>query len=294
VNKIKKLLVVFLIVLTTLILIPTVSADVFPKSTLTIEVNYHSNRDVYFELLYHGDPYELTEEELENRREMEEDLFNFLHNKSLDGYVSATHYRAAPFYISKENTNFGYSVTITYLYPRTFKLLMFDKTNNSIFISEEITQNAFDSKMKVTYTEDFVNNSYSEITIVEESVNISEQHFIFKGIVGIVLRIVLTLIIELFILYLFLYREKSSFIKALIVNLITHTALTITLFVAFYTSGAWTNVFLIIPLEILVIIVEVISYRYLLKEQSTTKSSIYAVVANVATIAIGLIPFFLW
>ena len=288
----KKHLILLLMIFGLMVAAPTVKADVFPKATLEIEVNYASKRDVHFELLYQGYTKEIIKGV--DIEDFDQDLYNYLLERDFDGYVSARIYQSAPFGLFKKELNGGYNLKATYRYPKTFKVLMFDKTNNTILISDEITQEAFDSKMKVTFTEEFINEEYLDITIVSTSNKITEQHYYLKGISGIILRLVLTIVIELFILYLFKYRKKKSYILVGITNFVTHTILTISLFAFFYLQGAWTNFFLIIPFEILIILAETVFYAIALKEYSKGRAVGYAFLANIATILVSFIPFFLF
>jgi len=99
------------------------------------------------------------------------------------------------------------------------------------------------------------------------------------------LRVILTLIIEAIVFFLFGFRKKRSWTIFLIVNLITQGVLNILL-----NTSTPINSYLIIGLlfgEIIILILELIAFLVLINEQSKLKTAIYVVVANLLSLVVG-------
>jgi hypothetical protein len=99
------------------------------------------------------------------------------------------------------------------------------------------------------------------------------------------LRIILTLIIEALVFYLFGYRGKRSWLIFLIVNLVTQGALNIWL--GFSTTPLQSYIILSLIIgEILVFIVEMVVFLIFMKEKRSLVS-FYVFIANVASLFAG-------
>lgn len=106
----------------------------------------------------------------------------------------------------------------------------------------------------------------------------------WRAPVTIALRVILTLLIEGIVFYLFGYREKRSWIIFLIVNLITQGVLHILL------SGSDMAGYAILIFwfaEIVVLIIEMIAFITLLREHKKWRAAIYVFVANLLSLALG-------
>lgn len=105
------------------------------------------------------------------------------------------------------------------------------------------------------------------------------------------LRVALTLLLEGLIFLLFGYREKRSWLVFLLVNLVTQ--LGVNLVILFLSPAAtlswsiWMGFFLYTPMEILVLVVEMIAFSKLLRERTKLRAVLYAVVANLFSWALG-------
>jgi len=108
-----------------------------------------------------------------------------------------------------------------------------------------------------------------------------------RSVLLISMRVILTLIIEGLVLFLFKYRKKSSWIIFVIVNLLTQTGLNVTL------SGPGTNLnfsywfYGLIFLEIIIFAVEAVAYMFTLKEHTKKRAVLYAFTANYASFTLG-------
>jgi hypothetical protein len=100
------------------------------------------------------------------------------------------------------------------------------------------------------------------------------------------LRIILTLIIEAVVFYLFGYRKKKSWFIFLIVNLFTQGALNIWLSLSTTPLQSYL-VFSLVFGEILVFIIEMITFLICVKEHGRLLAFLYVIVANAASLFAG-------
>ena len=98
------------------------------------------------------------------------------------------------------------------------------------------------------------------------------------------LRVVLTLLIEGLIFFLFRYRRKRSWIAFIVINLITQGALNLAL------NQSFTNSYLIFALvlyEIGVIVAELIAFGLIVTEYRRRRTVLYVMLANIASLFLG-------
>ncbi len=105
-----------------------------------------------------------------------------------------------------------------------------------------------------------------------------------RGVSLVSIRVLLTLLLEGALFFLLGYRSKRSWIAFLIINLITQGALNVVLNLSF--AGAY-RMFILIPLEILVLIIELIAFAAIIKEHRRLKTIAYVVVANLLSLGLG-------
>ena len=100
-----------------------------------------------------------------------------------------------------------------------------------------------------------------------------------------------TLLVEGGLLWLFGFRSRQDWLVFAPVNLATqlglHAALGSTMMA---TGGHYFYYLMILPLEAIVLVVEIVAYRILLQEHSTGRRVGYAVCANAASYAVGYLP----
>ena len=163
--------------------------------------------------------------------------------------------------------------------PNNFKVLVYFPETDSYAISGIYERYAFDSY----YT---VNANVAD----GELLTLSKSYDYFSEAVGLLCRIVLTILIELLIAFLFRMRGKRVILTILIVNIITQVALNVALNLIYFFEGVLMYLLCYFFLEILVVVVEAIAYSLLLRKQGVPiwKSLLYAVVANAATAVAGI------
>jgi hypothetical protein len=99
------------------------------------------------------------------------------------------------------------------------------------------------------------------------------------------LRIILTLIIEALVFFLFGYRKKSSWLIFLTVNLVTQGALNIWLSLSTTPLQSYL-IFSLVFGEILVFIVEIAAFLIFIREKRSLVS-LFVIVANAASLFLG-------
>lgn len=284
-----KKIILFIMLFLALLFLPSIkaNADIGPKSTVTIQI-LGVDKEFFADLLFE---YSLPDENTRNERyEQSQNYFNqaeevplLLKDYSEDGFVSALLYRARPTVPSSKSLNY---LKYTYVPPKTFKIILIFKDNTYI-TSNTITTKLFNSNVTWDLKDEDLSISKQGAGTLNESIPYKEMTL------DLLVRIVLTVLIEIVILFLFGYRLKKSFIIVLIVNIITQTILTIFMFqMRYFTMPLFGEVFALVAGEILILIIESITFRKLLKEHSKRRAQIYTFVANFGSIAIGFILMF--
>lgn len=108
----------------------------------------------------------------------------------------------------------------------------------------------------------------------------------------VVLRVGLTLLLEGAVFYLWGYRQRRSWLVFLVVNLITQGAVNVLVQVLFPAAveayrGMVLGMFFYTPIEIGVLLVEMLAFGLLLKEQRKRRAVGYAALANLVSWALG-------
>lgn len=116
-----------------------------------------------------------------------------------------------------------------------------------------------------------------------EDKTIVQEDPLGRQVVLVGTRILLTLLIEGLIFYLFGFREKRSWLAFIIINLITQGFLNIS--VAGATEGYLE--FSLIFMEVLILIVEIVAFVLATKEKSKGRTILYTILANLASFLLG-------
>ena len=99
-----------------------------------------------------------------------------------------------------------------------------------------------------------------------------------------------TLLIEGVLLLAFGYRSRRSWLVFLLVNLVTQGGFALYLAVTVLNHGVsgWSLLFYL-PIELIIMVVELLAYRRLLTEKGKGRATGYAIVANVHSATVGLL-----
>ncbi|MBQ5444258.1 MAG: hypothetical protein IIU29_03645 [Erysipelotrichaceae bacterium] len=92
--------------------------------------------------------------------------------------------------------------------------------------------------------------------------------------------------VELAVAYLFGYRKKRHIITILIVNLITQILLGVVMMLADHYGGLLTWMIFFPIAEIAVIVLEMVLYQILIRNEKRGKLILYAILANLLTAAL--------
>ncbi len=126
----------------------------------------------------------------------------------------------------------------------------------------------------------------SVYTLDISGMTVSEGTLPYRSALLVALRVAITLVVEGLVFFLFGFRQKRSWLVFLIVNLVTQGLLNVAL------SGSLMNVgYAVIGLifmEILILLAEIPSFIFLVKESKGWKRALYAVVANLLSLIAGI------
>ena len=107
------------------------------------------------------------------------------------------------------------------------------------------------------------------------------------------LRVVLTILIELVIGLIFGYRSSKERKTIIITNLITQILLNLAILLFDYYMGLLVWIFIFPILEIVVTIIEAIVYLVKFKDHKKFKTIIYSLIANLCTCLLGMYTSFI-
>lgn len=282
----RKISIVLLLMIVAIILAPKPTyADMFSKPTATIHIK---GVDVPydFELLisYDGDVPILDDEAMYKLEAYYKayypiDVLNGYQDQ--DGYAARTLYSGgAPASLQLIDSN---TIHVGYFSaPRTFKILLI--LEDDVFIvSKVIHRKMFTSKMTFDLTGVDLSTSKSNVGTLTEEIPLLE----FSG--KYILRILLTIGVELLVLLAFMYTSKKSFILVGLVNFFTQSALTAAMVVAYYFWAAEIGLIVTLVLgEIIVFSIEMVIYAIKLDEKTRKHAILYGFIANLATLLLAI------
>lgn len=171
-----------------------------------------------------------------------------------------------------------------YYPPETFKILLYFPEQNSFIVSDIYERYAFDSYYTMEISKDAV---ATVTTKVEKSYDYTGE------VISLICRIIITVLLELGIAWLFGFRKKKQILVIGVTNVVTQTGLNLLLNLIHYNSGSFALVFHYIWLEVLVFVIEGVVYAVFLKRLLTESQKklhpwLYALAANVVSFLVGL------
>jgi len=268
------------------VLASTASADIGPKPSVVIEFKTLSLNNCYVTLLsqdestgpfsvYNGDhPARYTEEDAE--RAIWE---KFVSYKDAEGFYFLQYFQKLD---SAATFKWGYHP------PATFKILMYFPDYDRFVVSDTIyARYAFDSYYRV---------DASALTpqSIENGVTVSatkNYHFIWEAL-SLLIRIVLTIILELALALLFGFKAKKQIRIIIITNLVTQTILNILLNMVNYSHGQLMFTLSYFLFELLVFAIEAVVFGNMLNKYAEDPMKkghpiLYAFVANLLSFGVG-------
>ena len=267
----KKGILSVLVILSFLSIFPfSVHADMGPKPSVAVRIVNAPSSDYYVTLLSYEQqygPWSKVEAD-EHSGSGDEDLaFAFFASfEDEDGFCFQGNMSAK----KHGDDEFVWS----YFPPEKFKVLIYVPSDGTFYLSEAKEREAF--------------NSYYVVDCSYPTLNIEEEVRIKDRLLNFALRVVLTILVELFIAWIMGYRKKKEIILILIVNIITQIILNGLFTFIDYYDGLLTWVILLPIGELIVFVVELIVYLIAMKGHKKLKTFFYTLLANTLSAALTL------
>lgn len=285
----------------------TAMADIGPKPSVEIQFTGVDEGVTYYATLlsYHESTGPASAWDGNPLSSKEGDLIwkAFVDYKDRDGYYFLQEYWDCT---GKDQFRWGY-------YPPTpFKILCYFPETGTYAVSGIYERYAFDTYYKADLSDvmDHIESGQGQQAPILKA---KKNYDYTWELISLVARIVITILLEMGLALAFGYRHKNQLRFLAVVNIVTQIALNVSLNVFNYRNGHWSFVFFYVLLELLVILIEAILYALVLPKMSQTitqekiaaaepgkKVSVpktiqkrhavtYAIVANIASFAIGLL-----
>ncbi len=294
--KCRKSLFILLICLLMMTSLPTLLANSGPPANVQITIiNYEV--DFSFDFLIHIEA-PLTQDQInEGTTKINDGDFplsdsyfpvDYASYQDDEGYVSNALYGSSSHFSTYEFDDHQFLTKMWMTVPRVFKLLLCTSEGKYI-TSEIITMSQFD--FRLTYDLSGVDMSENQTNVGFISGYIGNPWKNVTTWVNFFLRLVLTLAIELGILFLFGFRIKATYLLILGMNVITQIALNIVVISEYYTgySNGYQYLMALIVGEMLVFLIEAILVTLFIKEHKAVRKLSYSLLANTVSLFVGLL-----
>ncbi len=278
--KRKLLINLFAFMLIFTLLPMTVYADVGPKPSIAIEFEGLEGEVYFVTLLSETDdtgPYSAVSTRHNNNDYQEGDEHYDIWKKFV-AYESHDEYFFLQYF---KDCSESHSFEWGYYPPSKFKILIYMPKNHSFIESEQIYERyAFDS--------------YFNAEVEGDRVVAEKDYQYTSELLSFLVRVLLTLGIEILIALLFGLRQKRILKYIIMVNIITQMGLNILLNIGDYLYGAMLFVMAYVLLEIMVIVVEAMLYTRWFNQTNRHLNirpwiaPVYAIVANVISFVVGM------
>lgn len=268
---------IFLCMLALILLLPTSArADIGPKASVSIQFSGMENQTYYATLLSKREStgpstaYDGTE--LYARYHEGEEGYEtwkiFVDYSDTDGY-----------YFLQEFWKCEGDDTLTWGYypPESFKILVYFPETDSFAVSEIHEQYAFDSYFT------------AELNTDHTTFSVKTSYDYTWELISLLARIVLTILIELAVAWLFHLRTKKQLTFVLVINLFTQIILNLLLNFFNFRGGPWAFTASYALFELVVFLIEAALYSHLKKNTAKpTHPIVFALCSNAASFAAGL------
>ena len=243
-----------------------IHADIGPKPSVTITIENADDR-VYYATLLSKHPstgpnsaYDGTNARFQIEDEEYSIWKTFTNYQDSDGYYFLQVFWECT---DKHTLKWGYFP------PQSFKILLYFPETDTFIVSDIYERYAFETyyTMNVSNTE------------VIESYNFTLETF------NLIIRIILTILLEIGIALLFKIKKKNQLLYITIINVITQIGLNVALNIINFYKGQWAFTFYYVLLEFLIILIESIFYKKILQNG---KAFLYALIANLFSFGLGL------
>lgn len=270
----KSFAILFIIIAITLCFPMYASADMGPKPKIKIIISNPPKGEYYLDLLvdYSSENAYHNHVEPQNNPERIKILESYREGNWRPALLTGT---SSPLWGKLTGTPDGDKMVHDFGYmgvPDRYKIAILTD-DNRITVSQEITRSTFDS----TIYYDFKTNS------------ITQKPVAVSFLLQFLFTCVCTLLIEGVILLLFGFNIKQNWKPFLIINIITQIFLNLILSTVMLSTGLLLAFILYIPLELIILIVEILCFAKFLKQHSKARRVVFAVTANIVSSLIGFI-----
>lgn len=182
----------------------------------------------------------------------------------------------------------------TYYPPDTFKILLYYPETQTFIVSDIYEKYAFDTYYTVDMEGvDIKSVEYDEELSSDERIKAYRTYNYMRELVSLVVRIVLTIVVEMGVACLFGFTKKKQLLLLVLVNTVTQIILNVLLNVINYNSGELAFVLNYVLFEIIVFVLEAVIYcayleRFGDKPLKNGYFIFYALVANTVSFGVGL------
>jgi len=254
----KRYLVILILVM---LLIPKVAlADMGPKSSVEIEVKNAPSGTYYLDLLV-SDTGGMNA--VYDPNGYKEELYRMLWDYSEDGYRAALVHQSEMWGVRGSLTDHSFVQA-----PSEFKIIIVSKAG--IRVSEVYRRARFSDAITIDY-------STMEITSANKNI-------LLDWLLQFLQTYSSTILIEGIVLLLFGFKLKENWKPFLIVNLITQVILIVSMGLTILYWGAFAYILLFLIVEALIVVMESLAYKKLLRREKAGGRVAYAVTANLLSL----------
>lgn len=173
-------------------------------------------------------------------------------------------------------------ISFTYYCPEEYKIVIY-QNDEFLIATEAIEMYAFSTYYEIDFSTGSAINVH-DITIIR-TYNYSSE------IINLIVRIILTLVIEIGLFFLMRLYTKRNFNVVLLTNLLTQIFLNIMVNIRLFNSGSLSAIILLFSLEVLILIFEALVYQVFLKDKNRIIIVLYSIIANALSFGCGLYIF---
>lgn len=173
-------------------------------------------------------------------------------------------------------------LVLNYPSPDRFKLLLYFPETETYAVSDVLEKYAHDASYVLDFNGAVPTNGLP--------LDVRAEYHLPLGIGGLFVRMVLTVLLELGIAWLFRYRTKPLVTSIITVNVVTQLLLNMPLVFISFKLGGLAAFIAYFMLEIPVLIIEAIAYAILLPDRrggTWWKAVLYAIAANFVSFIVG-------
>lgn len=170
----------------------------------------------------------------------------------------------------------------TYYPPKNFNILIYVSSCDKFIVTAD------------NYERYALHSYYDiEVSLNNSIIEVDKSYYYAKEIIAFALRMVICILIELFVAYLFGFRTKIYLLIIVITNIITQIFLNGTLQFLVYKRGPWFLDFsAYFSLEIMIFVIEAICYNVMLYKWASEKRLhpwVYSFTANSISLILGFV-----